>query len=105
MPEEHECLFGKHDKSCCGGEYHIGIDGRNEPIQCYKVTGADVCDSQAVDAVRDEENSDRPVQSDSAGCFEKQENRQKGKGCVCYLLYSLPGNLIRVFERKQENCP
>ena len=70
----------KNGQSHYGYKNHINVDNEHKIIREYEVTTASVHDSQVIESLLDEENSDKEVYADSAYRSEETEASLKEQG-------------------------
>ncbi|OGJ84601.1 MAG: hypothetical protein A2268_11265 [Candidatus Raymondbacteria bacterium RifOxyA12_full_50_37] len=70
----------KHNKSYFGYKNHINADGKNKLIREYKVTSAQVHDSQVMDELLTKNKNSKDVYADSAYRSDAQETTLKNDG-------------------------
>lgn len=70
----------KHGRSWFGYKNHVNIDAEHKLIRRYAVTDAATHDSQAIDELLDEDNTNRDVYGDSAYRSERIRERLENRG-------------------------
>jgi len=75
----------KHGKSHYGYKNHLNVDARHKLVRNYRVTPANVHDSQVFDEVIDPDNEDPDVWADSAYRSEATEARLEGATYVSHI--------------------